>query len=183
MISYSTLQVTIIKSDAESQGLDDLPSDSRSYLSIGSHNVNDRSYNSLFDDSSSLVSSVNDGSSSDDSFLTESHSNNNEKSRPTVNHIIPDTGDEPNTLRILTTDNIWRVKAHIQNRFIDHNIDWKSPVQCRYCCLVTCDHKWTGLGNENYNTEELQRRRRLCLPDWVSHLTLNILFYLLSDFI
>ena len=167
-------------SDAEAQGLDDLPSYSRSYLSIGSHDVNDRSSNSWFYYRSSLVSSVCDGSSSDKISLAEYRSNNNDKSRPTVYHIIPDTGAEPNTSRILTTADIWRVKAHRQNRFIDHNIDWRYPVQCSYCCLGKCDHKWTGLGNENYNTEELQRRRWLCIPDWVFHLTLNILFYLLS---
>ena len=50
-------------------------------------------------------------------------------------------------------------------------------------CLETCDHEWTRMGNDNYNPEELQRRRWFFIPYWVFHLTLNVLFYLLYDFI
>ena len=42
---------------------------------------------------------------------------------------------------------------------MDHNIDWNYNVQCRYYCLGICYHYWTGLVNENYNIEELQRQR------------------------
>ena len=58
-----------------------------------------------------------------------------------------------------------------------------SPVKCRYCFLVTWEHKWTGLGNENYNTEELQCQRWLYILYWLSHLTLIFLFYFLYDVI
>ena len=124
-------------SDAETQGLDNLPSDARSSLSIGSHGVNDIRSDSCSDDISSLVSSFRDGSRSDDSSSSESHSNNNDESLPTFDHIIPDTDAEPNTSQILTTADIFWVKAHRQNSFIDHNIDWRSSVKCRYCCLGT----------------------------------------------
>ena len=158
MSSYSTLQVTITISESEDLGLDNLPSDARSSLSIGSHDVNEISSASWSDDSSSLFSSVQNCSSSDDKSSAEYRSNNNDKSRPKFDHIIPDTDAEPNTSRILATDDICRVKEHKQNSFIDHNIDWKSPIQCCYSCLVTCDNEWIGLVSENYNPEELQRR-------------------------
>ena len=117
-------------SDAESQDLDNIPSDASSSISIVSHDVNNISSSSWSDYSSLLVSSVHYGSSSDDTSLTEYHSNKNDESFPTVNHIISDTNAEPNTSWILTTADIWRVKAHRKNSFIDYNIDWKSPMQC-----------------------------------------------------
>lgn len=58
--------------------------------------------------------------------------------------LVEDGGDdEPHNSRLLSTADIWRIKASRQNSGKANGVQWISPANCKYCCIGTCDCKWT----------------------------------------